>query len=182
MKVLDVRYEVTPTVKQVTCKADYDKVQKYVYDTRGVIITPWDELDIQHKGNIVVFLDPWECEVELLENNKRKILKYNTSVGFISDKGSVPTKLRSIVDNDDPQFLIGFYIHDINYDCHYASRSNADQLLRAMGEYRGAGLYKRNKVYWALKIAGAKAYRDGKKNLNRAKKKAKFQYYYKPLK
>jgi hypothetical protein len=172
MKVLCVSYEVTPTVKQVTCKSDYDQVQSYLYKktNKEVLLPNWDSLDIMHKGNIVVFLEKWECEIDLYINKKKITRKYTALPGFISDKGSVPEKLRSMVDNDDPDFLMGFYIHDMNYACHYMSRSDSDSLLREMGKYHGAGWYKRNKVYWAVKIAGRSAYKKERMKIEKEKR------------
>lgn len=182
MTIIDIRYTTTPTLKQVTCKADYDKVQKYVYDHKKILIPPWSLLDIMQKGNIVVFIEPWECEIEILESDRRKILKYRAEVGFISDKGSVPPYLRSFVDNDDPQFLIPYYIHDINYACHYMSRGDSDKLLRDMGKYNGAGIYKSSKVYYAVYFGGSNAYKKSDRELQNERKYSNFSYTYKTLK
>lgn len=170
MKVLNVIYEVMPTVKQVTCKQDYDKVQLFLYNVHGFILPPWDELDIQFKGNMVVFIENWVCKVRVLQGKKIYELTYKFSPGFISDKGSVPKLLRSIVDNDDPQFLVAFYIHDANYKCHFLNRDQSDDLLRAMGKFAGAGIFKRNAVYQSVNLFGGSAYKSGIKSINEQRK------------
>lgn len=177
MKVLSVNYDITPSYKPVTCKGDYDKVQAHIYNlTKGnVILEPWDDLEIQHKGNIVVFTEPWHCEIEVLIHGKKYILKYDFEIGFISDKGSVPGWARSYIDNDDPLFLIAFFIHDGNYSCHWLSRSFSDQLLRDMGGYRGARIGKRNIVYRIVWIAGKSAYKRERIKINREREFCKFK-------
>jgi len=175
MKILDVRYDQMPSIKQVTQKSDYDKVQKFIYEKEGKVITPWGMLDIQQKGNIIVFVEDWSCEVDVYKNGKRVTYKYDFECGFISDKGSIPPKLRSFVDNDDPDFLVGFYIHDANYACHFFDRSNSDKLLRGMGKYHGSGSYKAGKVYWAVWFAGADAYESDDIGILKQKKWVKFK-------
>jgi hypothetical protein len=136
--VLEINYESTPTYKPVTCKADYDKVQRHIYRITDseVLIPEWKTLDIQHKGNIVVFTEPWWCEVTVLINGKKYILRYDCEIGFISDKGSVPKKARSFIDNDAPEWLIPFFLHDIGFDTHdLGSRNLTDQILKYTGMY-----------------------------------------------
>jgi len=175
MEILDVRYDQMPSIKQVTCKGDYDKVQKFLYEKDGILITPWSDLDIQQKGNIVVFIEDWICKIEILEKGKRKIYKYSFQAGFVCDKGSIPPKLRSFVDNDDPQLLVGFYVHDSNYACHFLPRLESDELLRDMGDFRGASWWKKFKVYRVLRIAGGSAYESEETGINVQKKWVSFK-------
>lgn len=176
MKILDVRYDCMPSIKQVTCKSDYSQVQKFIYDkTNGEVqITPWSDLDIQQKGNIVVFIEPWECEIEIYKNGKKVVHKFEFQTGFVCDKGSIPPKLRSFVDNDDPQFLVGFYVHDANYTCHFFNRLHSDELLRDMGGYRGAGWWKKFKVYRTLRIFGSDAYKSAEVGIRKQKQWVKY--------
>ena len=186
MKVIDIRYNNTPSYKPVTCKADYDKVQQYIYDKTKdsldpVILPKWDELNIQHRGNIIVFTEAWECVIEVLIGDDKYIIKYRAEIGFICDKGSVPKFLRSYIDNDSPKWLIAFIIHDMNYACHHLdSRKDCDKLLKAMGLWGAenksdtvkpkARIGEAQMVYWALTIGGKKAWKTSRMSIEQEKK------------
>lgn len=136
--ILDINYEVTPSYKPVTCKADYDQVQKFLYNETNeeVLIPKWKDLKIQHKGNIIVFTSPWWCEVTVLIDGEKHLIRYDCKIGFISDKGSVPKRCRSFIDNDAPAWFIPFILHDVGYDSHdLGSRRLTDRFLKEMGSY-----------------------------------------------
>lgn len=174
MQVTYVAYDITPTVKQITHKADYDKVQLLVYNLHGLVLEPYDELDIQYKDSMVVFMEPWKVKIGLIHNKKQYCVSYEFDPGFISDKGSVPKYLRSIVDNDDGDFLMSFYIHDANYKCHFMTRGESDDLLREMAKYYGAGIIRRNAVYQAVNWFGKSAYNSGIKAIEKQRKFVKY--------
>jgi len=177
MKVISISYNITPTYKPVTCEADYAMVQRGLYNLRDVLIRPWSDLDIQHRGNIVVFTEEWKVTVTFLYKKKKYKFKYVFSPGFICDKGSIPKIARSYVDNDCPEFLFGFFVHDANYACHFpgVDRDMSDQLLRYMGRYGAenkgdtikpkAGAIKAFAVYRAVWIAGAGAWEKERQTL-----------------
>lgn len=173
VKILSINYDVTPSYKPVTSEADYSQVQSYLYKkTQGEILIPaWEDLKIQHKGYIVVFTEPWKNEVYAIINGKQYCITYFYETGFISDKGSVPTWARSVVDNDSPAWLIPFFNHDAGYDSHgLKSRNLTDVILREMGRYgkenkldiikpRASAIVART-VYLALYFGGSSAWKN----------------------
>lgn len=187
MQVLSIDYETTPTYKPVTCKADYSMVQRDIYEAHGVLILPWDTLDIQHKGNIIVFTERWECTVTFMYKGAKYYYTYVFEPGFICDKGSVPGWARSYVDNDCPEFLIAFIIHDANYACHFVgvNRLMSDSLLRYMGRYGAnkpedsikpsASAVKAWSVYRAVRIGGGSAWKKDRQALIEERKFVKLK-------
>ena len=181
MKVLNIEYDLMPEFRHSTCEADYSKTQKYIYETYGVIITPYDDLDIQHKGNIIVCTSPWKCKVTVFINGKNRVIDFSIDIGFICDKGSVPKLGRFYIDNDSPEWLIGFILHDILYAGHFGfSRNEADQLLKAIGLYGAmrksdtikprASNASANVVYYSVYFGGRKAWKKERFELEREQK------------
>jgi hypothetical protein len=95
-----------------------------VTDLRYIATAPYYERGRKWNGEDVIFLN--------------KILYYISGVGFVeipkgfvSDQGSIPPWLRSIVDDDD-ESLAGFFIHDFlsHRDCPIQIiREKTDQVL-----------------------------------------------------
>lgn len=176
MKVMYTKYESLPEYSPVGNKGDYSKIQAQLFKSKGLILPAWEELDIRNKGNLVVFTgEPWEILVGVQDGKEIYNLKYTMETGFYSDTGSIPPILRSIVDNDDPDFLIGFFLHDANYKYRFLSREKADELLRAMAEKNGAGIFARNAVYYTVRALAASSY-SKKANEDKLAKCLKYKY------
>lgn len=72
--------------------------------------------------------------------------------GFVTDLGSVPSKMRSFVDNDD-ESILGFIGHDILFysDAPYkCSHHEANKFLYEIIRDSGQGWYTAQKTYWAV--------------------------------
>jgi hypothetical protein len=104
-------------------------------------------------------------------DGKMYVLSYLYKIGFISDKGSIPKRGRSVVDNDGPAWLIPFFMHDAGYDSHdLKSRNFTDQILRLTGRYGAMSKTDTIKprasamvawiVYTALYFGGRSAWRN----------------------
>jgi len=69
-----------------------------------------------------------------------------------TDFGSVPRLLWFIVNPLDPQFVVGFLIHDDLYSNKNISRFFADSVLRYIGGLYGASTLKQLAVYYAVRM------------------------------
>ena len=83
---------------------------------------------------------------------------------FVTDTASVPTWLRGIVDNDDPQILDGSLCHDWlytkgSYHPKYRTRKECDQLLYDCCIFAGMPSLKASAVYWGVRMGGGNDFR-----------------------
>lgn len=85
--------------------------------------------------------------------------------GFVTDFGSVPTALEWVVSGEDVHLILPSIVHDWLYQNRghvpegTFTRKQADLLLVEGMRRRGAGWWKRNAVYLAVRLGGGKAWR-----------------------
>lgn len=92
------------------------------------------------------------------------VFNYTFKRGFETNFRSGGNLVDCVVDqfgNQNEQ--ISWLVHDCNYgydvnDEHPTSKQMADKLLKAMLEYAGMGIVKRNTVYYSVKWFGQTAY------------------------
>lgn len=77
-----------------------------------------------------LFADPWWITLVRIDFNLNGV-DYSIRPGFITNLGSVPKRLRHIVDPDD-ESLLAFIIHDYLYSKNVAgiAREDADKAMR----------------------------------------------------
>ncbi len=85
--------------------------------------------------------------------------------GFATDFGSVPTALEWVVSGEDVHLIVPSVVHDWLYQNRGKvpegtfTRKQADLLLAEGMRMRGAPWWKRNAVYFAVRLGGGKAWR-----------------------
>ena len=85
--------------------------------------------------------------------------------GFVTDFGSVPTALEWVVSGEDNHLVLPSIVHDWIYQNRGEipegsfTRKQADQMLLEGMRLRGAGWWKRNAVYLAVRLGGGKTWR-----------------------
>ena len=72
--------------------------------------------------------------------------------GFITDKGSVPMLLQSVVSIEDREMIIPFLFHDVESVMERMSRFMADGLILEIGSDLGASWLKRASIHAAVRI------------------------------
>ena len=111
-----------------------------------VDIKKWDGRTCQLPNN-------WECLFESDEITfQLKILK-----GFKTDGGSIPKAFQNII-APFGKGIFGFTVHDAFYGTYYVDRYIADNLLYAINDLSGMGVFKRNSVYYSLRAGGGFAW------------------------
>jgi len=80
---------------------------------------------------------------------------YIVPEGFKTNYASIPQILRSIIDNDDPVLKDAAVLHDYLYSLPKFTREEADNILREAMKDLGAPWWKRQVVYYSVRIAGA---------------------------
>lgn len=142
MKIKEIRLSsASPTVKY--CLPDYydflvDEFQK----AYSVHLPHRQYMSFDKKTTWRALCEPYKIWV-IWEDSS--IWEYSFERGFLTDLASVPSNLRSIIDNDNPCIIIGALIHDGYYqtkgafDCITSGqgKKEADDLLRETCLYYG---------------------------------------------
>ena len=111
---------------------------------------------IQPTGNTI----SGRTEYELVEDFEFSIpmgfgeYSFKVEKGYKTDLGSVPKLLWWIISPDDPQFIVGFIIHDSLYGESNVTRFFADALLAYIGSLYGASYLKYLAIYYAVRLGG----------------------------
>ena len=87
------------------------------------------------------------------------VMVYKIKKGFITDLASVPSILRSLVDNDKEALIIPAFLHDGNFGAHILSFSTANSLFKQMIRLCGGSWWLAFKCGLAVNTSiGKKAY------------------------
>ena len=79
--------------------------------------------------------------------------------GFVTDFASVPRPLWWLVPPQDSRIAIPALVHDYLYRTHWISRRMCDEAIYLLMKHRGAGLFFRLAVFYALRVFGWYAWR-----------------------
>lgn len=161
MKIKEIRLsEASPTIKY--CLPDYyDFLISQFHRVFDIRLPNREAMRFDKKTTWRVFSEPFTIWIIWDDNS---IWEYCFNIGFMTDLASVPSNLRSIIDNDIPSIIIGAIIHDGYYqtkgafDCVSSglAKREADEILRDCCLYYGM-----SKAYaWAVHEAVEKGGHD----------------------
>jgi hypothetical protein len=163
MKIKEIRLsEPSPTIKY--CLPDYyDFLISQFKSAYNVDLPSARNMKFDNKTTWRVFSEPFQIWV-IYEDGT--IWDYSFDIGFITDLASVPSNLRSIIDNDMPSIIIGALIHDGYYQTKGASpdvtpsqaKREADDLLKDCCLYYGLSKPYAWAVHTAVEKAGGEAW------------------------
>lgn len=81
--------------------------------------------------------------------------------GFIFDGASIPRVFWTTTGSPfTPKFVLPGLVHDFFYRTHKVTRQTADKHFKDLLLAQGVGVYTRNKMYWAVRLFGRKAWSD----------------------
>jgi|GEM_PF-1771567 len=91
----------------------------------------------------------WTCVFE----NERIYLKITIKAGFTTDGGSIPQLFQNVI-TPLGIYLLAFLVHDALYASEAVSRAEADWILLELLQALGAGWWRRNEIWSAVRIGG----------------------------
>ena len=84
--------------------------------------------------------------------------------GFITDLASVPKMFRNVFNTYGKNYTRAAVVHDYLYAQGYKmgiDRKQADEIFLEIMKERGVNFFKRNLMYWSVRVAGRRHYRKG---------------------
>ncbi len=79
---------------------------------------------------------------------------FRIPAGFETDFASVPTAFQAIIPKRDPRYSEAAVLHDWLYASKEVSRKDADGIFRRVMREYGVPRWKRNSMYYAVRIFG----------------------------
>lgn len=158
-KILRIETEGTLDVRPLFNADMVDRtVQEFLGS--GEPLFPLELFPENRRDNVRVFLDPFRTITHLEGGG---YIQRDFKRGNMTDYASVPGKLRSLVDNDDPRILLPALNHDGDYLTHLVDFKTANRLFYRSIRICGGGPYFATKAF--LPVASP----IGKVNYNRNK-------------
>lgn len=88
-------------------------------------------------------------------------MEYRIPPGFQWNGASIPRAFWTTTGSPFlPRYNRASLVHDWFYDNHKVSKKEADKAFRAFLKADGVGWYTRNKMYWAVRMFGKKAWNN----------------------
>lgn len=81
------------------------------------------------------------------------IIRYRFKKGYVTDLASVPKKLRSIVDNDDPALIIAALCHDAGYGTQLVEFRTTNRLFYDTIRLQGGSWYLATKAFLPVALS-----------------------------
>lgn len=137
----------------------YNKLVMNVWEETGKMM-PYFSLMAQYDNpdRLHVFRD--KVTVRVFKNGLM-IREYIFHPGFITDKGSVPAIVHSIVDNDDPNWIVIFYLHDADFVLKRKSFDACQEQMNDLAKTNpNIGFFTRKMVVACVDLGGYDAWTD----------------------
>lgn len=136
-------------VKKVTVNS-YDFI-RIIPGVNYVELTKYDIPRVTYCVNNDYWVAQKDCKITI-EFADGDIIEYTVNEGFVTDFASVPKSFRNIISNDSVKIIIPAIIHDINFGAHYFGFKDSNVLLKEMCKFYGMGFFKRNAIYYSVKL------------------------------
>ena len=159
MKVFNVQISGFPTFIPILKGFEEIKLKRHYPEAQ------WKYYDSNKEGKAKDFWILVNPITIVIQTNKGTYSLTNRPC-WITDFGSVPLRLRSIVSHVDPRLIVAYLAHDMLY-AHKGrfTKKESDLILREVARYYGAGAWLRTKVYQSVNLFGRKAWNSGLANL-----------------
>lgn len=120
-KVRDIRIIGLPVFVPVVNK-HYTKIKRDIHTGYGIEIP--SKVDMELDKNVLWYVSVACFSVHVVYDSFE--YKFSFSQGFMTDNGSIPHFLQSIITNNNPMALIGFFCHDLLYQTkHFGENKKA---------------------------------------------------------
>jgi hypothetical protein len=110
----------------------------------------------KHEGSLWIAAEPITIRIEL--RGSSGVLEMKAKRGWVTDLGSVPRRLKSVVDDgsEDETCLAAYLFHDAAYGINFPHRERADKiLLETLKASRLMGWLESSLAWAAVRLAGA---------------------------
>jgi hypothetical protein len=122
---------------------DYSRLCRDYIDDFGIKLPTAKELDLKNESDLRLLDHPVTITIELKGGGA---YVYRFEKGWIHDTASVPSFMRSFIDNDDRRLVLAAMVHDANFRGHWLSFATTNRLFRKMALYAD---YPRRKAFLA---------------------------------
>ncbi len=115
-KILMVRLEGYPSFVPMV-NSEYEYLQREITrDHPDIGIPNVDDMIIDK--NVLWYINTKKFSVHIhYSNGQRLVVEFD--VGFQTDNGSIPSVFQSVIKNNDPNAVIGFWVHDLLFQTKY---------------------------------------------------------------
>ena len=127
----------------------------YDYFARVIPIKAPPQVD----DNSLWYINLKEFKIEVIYK-KGATLMFTFEVGFRTDNGSVPQFGQGLIRNNEPDAMVGFWIHDLLYQTHDRTFRQSNIILKQICEYYGLGWFKTNVIFQSVERFGKKIYKN----------------------
>lgn len=139
-------------------KGNYPELQKEFFEKNGFNLPEYEDLDQSKVDQLRVFMSDAEIKVKTSEG----VIKCFIFAGFLTDLASVPSLLRSAVDNDAQWIIVGAIFHDACFGGNLLSFELSNSIFKQICRLEGANFWQRTVVWWAVSTdIGRKKYEEG---------------------
>ena len=135
-----------------------------------ITMTPAAPLWKKWNGREWIVAEAWICRI------KTDKFEFTLKIypGFKTDGGSIPAAFQNII-SPLGVYLLAFLIHDALYASECCTRAEADWILLELCEWLGAGYFRRNEIYLAVRAGGCFVWKNHtRKSVAAARKMIEF--------
>jgi hypothetical protein len=114
MRLKAIYYDELPYVRLL--EGNYRYYQKKIYDTHGVSIPDWDTIPKSKRKYLYLVVNDFSI-TGYTKCGKKLVWHYKA--GWFHDLASVPSLVRSYIDDNAPWIVIASLIHDACFGAHF---------------------------------------------------------------